>query len=149
MLVAVSRAELLTQHHICKGGRWIRLRHASQQPSSWQNHPNTSEGRRQLPRYPLMSLRNQVRSACIQAKNFTPSHVQAYQYHCIPFTNKIHLQNTIWDWKLGNEARIANIPMTGTCKSQELQDFGDGMLHCLEKFPPQATTLPSLRRSTV
>ena len=120
MLVAVSRAELFTQHHICKGGRWIRLRHASQQPSSWQNHPNTSEGRRHFPRYPLMSLRNQVKSACIQAKNFAPSHVQAYQHHCIAFTNNIHLQNTIWDWKLGSEARIANIPMTGTCKSQKI-----------------------------
>ena len=85
-----------------------------------KNHPNTSEGRRQLPRYPLMSLRNQVRSACIQAKNFTTSHVQASQHHCITFTNKIHLQNTIWDWKLGNEARIANIPTAGACKSQKL-----------------------------
>ena len=113
-------AELFTQHHVCKGGGWIRLRHASQQPSFWQNHPNTSEGRRQFPRYPLMSLRNQVTSACIQAKNFTTSHVQACHHHCIAFTNKIDLQNTIWDGKLGNKARIANIPMTGTCKKQEL-----------------------------
>ena len=118
--VAVSRAELFTQHQICKGGRRIRLQHVSQQPSSWQDHPNTLEGRRQFPPDPLMSLRNQVRSMCIQAKNFTPSHVQACQHNCIAFTSKTHLQNTIWDWKLGNTARVANIPTAGAGKSQKL-----------------------------
>ena len=123
--------ELFTQHHVCKGGRWIRLRHASQQPSSGQNHLNTSEGRRQLPRYPLMSLRNQVRSACIQAKNFTTSHVQASQHHCITFTNKFicKTRSGTGSWGTKLESQIYRQLALAKVKSSR-QDFSDGILHC-------------------
>ena len=97
--VAVSRAELFTQHQICQGGRRIRLQHLSQQPSSWQDHPNTLEGRRQFPPDPLMSLQNQVRSMCIQAKNFTPSHVQSMSAQL----HRLHKQNSFAKHNLGLE----------------------------------------------